>query len=51
MANRLRSAFTAFFGWALQRNHIDHNPSDGLQKAGRETPRDRTPSLDEVKEI
>lgn len=51
MANRLRSAFTGFFGWAFDRNHVAFNPSAGLQRAGKETPRDRTPSLDEVKEI
>lgn len=51
MANRLRSAFTAFFGWALRRNHIETNPADGLQTAGKERPRDRTPSLEEVQEI
>ncbi len=51
MANRLRAAFTAFFGWALRRNHIETNPADGLQTAGKERPRDRTPSLEEVQEI
>jgi integrase len=51
MANRLRAAFTAFFGWALKCNHIEVNPSDGLQSAGKEVPRDRTPSLKEVQEI
>jgi integrase len=51
MANRLRAAFTAFFGWAIRRNHIETNPSEGLQSAGKEKPRDRTPSLEEVQEI
>ncbi len=51
MANRLRSAFTAFFGWAMRRNHIETNPAEGLQSAGKEMPRDRTPSLEEVQEI
>jgi integrase len=51
MANRLRAAFTAFFGWALGRNHIEINPSEGLQNAGKEVARERTPSLKEVQEI
>jgi integrase len=51
MANRLRAAFTAFFGWAMRRNHIETNPSEGLQNAGKEKPRDRTPTLEEVQEI
>jgi integrase len=51
MANRLRAAFTGFFGWAIRRNHIETNPSEGLQSAGKEKPRDRTPSLEEVQEI
>jgi integrase len=51
MANRLRAAFTGFFGWAMRRNHIATNPSEGLQSAGKEKPRDRTPSLEEVQAI
>lgn len=51
MANRLRAAFTAFFGWASGRNHIEINPAEGLQTAGKEVPRDRTPSLNEIQEI
>ncbi len=51
MANRVRLAFTAFFGWAYQRAYTPQNPSAGIQKAGKETPRQRCPNLDEVKEI
>ena len=51
MANRLRAAFTAFFGWALGRNHVEINPAEGLQTAGKEVARERTPSLAEVQEI
>lgn len=51
MANRLRAAFTAFFGWAMRRNHIETNPSEGLQSAGKEKQRERAPSLEEVQEI
>ncbi len=51
MANRLRAAFTAFFGWAVRRNHLEINPAEGLQTAGKEVSRERTPSLAEVQEI
>ena len=51
MANRLRAAFSAFTGWAYRRGHMPEDIGVMLQRAGRETPRERTPSLDEVKEI
>ncbi len=51
MANRIRAAMTAFFGWAEKRDHIDTNPAERVQKAGKEKPRTRTPSIEEVREI
>jgi integrase len=51
MANRIRAAFTAFFGWAEKRGHVDQDPSQRLQKAAKEKPRTRTPSIEEVREI
>ncbi len=51
MANRIRAALTAFFGWAEKRGHIENNPAERVQKAGKEKPRTRTPSLEEVREI
>lgn len=51
MANRIRAAMTAFFGWAEKRGHIETNPAERVQKAGKEKPRTRTPSIEEVREI
>ena len=51
MANRLRAAFSAFTGWAYRRGHMPEDIGLAVQRAGKETPRERTPSLDEVKEI
>ena len=51
MANRIRAAIRAFTGWAHKRGHMDKDLGALLQSAGREAPRDRTPSLDEVKAI
>lgn len=51
MANRLRSAFAAFTRWACRRGHVAQDVGSLVQKAGRETPRQRTPTLDEVREI
>ena len=51
MANRLRAAFSAFTGWAYRRGHMPEDIGVSVQRAGKETPRERTPSLDEVKEI
>ncbi|MCR9150739.1 MAG: integrase arm-type DNA-binding domain-containing protein [Rhodobacteraceae bacterium] len=51
MANRIRAALTAFFGWAEKRGHIDANPAERVQKAGKERVRTRTPSIEEVREI
>ncbi|MDG1279956.1 MAG: integrase arm-type DNA-binding domain-containing protein [Pseudorhodobacter sp.] len=51
MANRIRAAFTAYFGWAEKRGYIEANPAERVQKAGKEKPRTRTPSVEEVREI
>ncbi len=51
MANRLRAALRAFTGWAYRRGYTEQDVGAGLQKAGRETMRRRTPSLSEVREI
>ena len=51
MANRLRAALSAFTGWAYRRGHMPEDVGVSVQRAGKETPRERTPSLDEVKEI
>ena len=51
MANRLRAALSAFTGWAYRRGHMPDDIGLAVQRAGKETPRERTPSLDEVREI
>lgn len=51
MANRIRAAFTAFFGWAEKRGYLDSDPAERVQKAGKEKPRTRTPTIEEVREI
>ncbi len=51
MANRLRAALSAFTGWAYRRGYIDQDVGSGVQKAGKETARRRTPTLAEVREI
>ena len=51
MANRLRAAIAAFTLWAYNRGHSVKDASTAVQKAGKETARIRTPSLDEVREI
>ena len=51
MANRLRAAFSAFTGWAYRRGHMPEDVGRSVQRAGKEIPRERTPSLDEIKAI
>jgi len=51
MANRLRSAICAFTHWAFQRDYIATDPGVKVQKAGKEKPRDRTPTVAEIREI
>ena len=51
MANRIRAALRAFTGWAHKRGHIPHDIGILLQNAGKEKPRERTPTLDQLKAI
>jgi len=51
MANRLRAALSAFTGWAYRRDHISEDIGVLLQRAGKEKPRERTPTIVEVKLI
>ncbi|MFN3278239.1 MAG: tyrosine-type recombinase/integrase [Paracoccus hibiscisoli] len=51
MANRLRSALKAFLSWAAGRGYVDADLGSNLQRAGRELPRARTPTLDEIREV
>ena len=51
MANRIRAAIRAFTGWAYRRGHLEVDVGVLLQPAGREIPRDRTPTIEEIKTI
>lgn len=51
MANRLRSAICAFTSWSFKRDYLAIDPGVKVQKAGREKPRTRSPSISEVREI
>lgn len=51
MANRLRAAICAFTAWCAQRDYIAADPGARVQKAAKEKPRTRAPSIDEVREI
>lgn len=51
MANRLRSAICAFTSWSFKRDYLAIDPGMKVQKAGREKPRTRMPSISEVREI
>lgn len=51
MANRLRAAILAFTHWAHKRGHTEKDVGAAVQRAGKETSRDRTPTLAEVREI
>jgi integrase len=51
MANRLRAALLAFANWSYRRRHSAKDFGSSVQKAGKETARKRTPSLNEVREI
>ena len=51
MANRLRAAFSAFSNWAFRRGYLQTPIGAGLERAGKERPRERTPALWELKEI
>ena len=48
MANRLRAAICAFFAWAHGFGYIEADPAAAVRRAGKETSRKRTPSLQEV---
>jgi integrase len=48
MANRLRAAICAFFAWAHGFGYIETDPAAAVRRAGKETSRKRTPSLQEV---
>jgi integrase len=50
-ANRTQAYASAAFGWAVRRQRIVANPLRGVEKAGREEPRERTLSGEELADI
>lgn len=50
-ANRTRAYLRAFTGWAARRDYISEDIGFALEAAGREMPRDRVLSLQEVQAI
>lgn len=51
MANRVRAALLAFTAWAAQRSYITSDPGLKVGKPSREKPRERCPSIEEVRAI
>lgn len=51
MANRIRAALAAFTAWAAQRGHMDADPGLRVARPSREKPRERCPSITEVRAI
>jgi integrase len=50
-ANRTLSYARAAFGWAMKRQHVATNPLKGIERAGREAPRERVLSETELGEV
>jgi integrase len=51
MSNRIRAALKAFTRWAFERDFVDIDIGSRLPKALSEKPRERTPSIEEVRTI
>jgi integrase len=51
MANRTLAYLSMLFGWALQREIIDANPTDKIKKPGAEQSRERTLDTGELRAI
>ena len=51
MANRIRAALLAFTAWAAQRGYTTSDPGLKVAKPSREKPRERCPSIEEVRAI
>ncbi|MEO0667558.1 MAG: tyrosine-type recombinase/integrase [Pseudomonadota bacterium] len=50
-ANRIKAALSAFTKWAWSRGYTEFDQGAGLLRAGKETARERTPSVSEVRAI
>jgi integrase len=51
MANRTLAYLSMFFGWAMDRDMIQENPTDKIKKPGAEKSRERVLSLDELRAV
>lgn len=50
-ANRQLAYIKAFFGWAVERGHLETNPASDISMPQQEAARDRFPTLPEIGEI
>ncbi|WP_169709461.1 tyrosine-type recombinase/integrase [Deferrisoma camini] len=48
-SNRLRALMSRLFRWAMARGHVDHNPVEGTERVGKEVPRTRTLTVEEIR--
>lgn len=50
-ANRLRTLISKIFNFAVERDHVEHNPVVGVRRPAKETSRDRVLTDDEIRRI
>jgi integrase len=50
-ANRVLAAVRALFNWAIRRGLVEINPCTLVERPGNETPRERTLTADEMREL
>lgn len=50
-ANRVLAYAKAFFSWSVGRGYLEANPAASISKPTRERPRERTPTLAEIRDI
>ena len=50
-ADRARTALGVFFGWAIERHHLEHNPATNISRRAERGSRDRVLSEPELVEV
>lgn len=50
-ANRLKASMSAFSKWCWRRGYLESDVGASLMKVAKETPRERNPSIEEVRKI
>jgi integrase len=50
-ADRARTALGVFFGWAIERHHLEHNPATNISRRAERASRDRVLSESELVEV